>query len=222
MNRYGSKTVTISNIDYKYFDISELINIKKNDVSISDENWSSLSASKSTQYDWKKDSTYIKKPPFFDKFKLKVNATEDIFNARVLLMLTDSVTTDHISPAGEIPEDYPAGRYLKEKVTQLLGVKAVIAQSYERIRRSNLIGMGVLPLQFINNQSWKSLGLDGTEIFNITGIKEIKPRKQLRVKASKNGSTVEFKVSVRLDTGIETAYFKNGGILQYSLRSSNR
>ena len=274
-----------------------------------DENWNNLGTSESTLYDWNNESTYIRKPPFFNKFLAEISVPGNISKARVLLMLSDSVTTDHISPAGEIPEDYPAGRYLKEKGvskerfnsygsrrgnhevmmrgtfanvriknmlvspkeggftvkfpenkqeyifdaameyikqdiplivlagkeygtgssrdwaakgTQLLGVKAVIAQSYERIHRSNLIGMGVLPLQFINNQSWKSLGLDGTELFDIIGIADIEPRKHLQVKASKNWSTVEFEVFARLDTEIETAYFKNGGILQYALRSIDR
>ena len=272
-----------------------------------DDLWQNLEVTaKSTLYDWDENSTYIKKPPFFDNFTLETETPSDIRSARALLVLGDSITTDHISPAGEIPYEYPAGRYLidqgvpkkqfnsygsrrgnhevmmrgtfanvriknllvepkeggytvyfpenkqryvfdaatgyiksgiplivlagKEygtgssrdwaaKGTWLLGVKAVIAESYERIHRSNLVGMGVLPLQFMPSQSWKTLGLDGTELFDITGIAEIAPGKKLNVKASKGGSSVSFDVIARLDSEIEVAYFKNGGILRYVLRN---
>ncbi len=230
----------------------------------------------------------------------------DINNAGVLAMLGDSVTTDHISPAGAIPPDYPAGQYLiarnvpppefnsygsrrgnhevmmrgtfgniriknklvapqegsftikfpdkkemfiyeaaveyagesrplivlggKEygtgssrdwaaKGTFLLGVKAVIAESFERIHRSNLVGMGVLPLVFKADENLESLGLTGFETFYISGIKDMNPRKILQVKAVKaDGKTIEFETIARLDTGIDVDYFENGGILQYVLR----
>jgi len=272
-----------------------------------DHSWNNLKiSSKSILYDWDNNSTYIKKPPFFDDFTLEINAPSDIINARALLVLGDSVTTDHISPAGEIPEEYPAGRYLIEqgvakkqfnsygsrrgnhevmmrgtfanvriknllvepkeggytvyfpenkqryvfdaameyvknniplivlagkeygtgssrdwaaKGTALLGVKAIIAESYERIHRSNLIGMGILPLEFTDGDSYKSIGLDGSEIFDIAGIADIAPGKRLQVTASKSDSVLKFEVIARLDTDIEVAYFKNSGILQYVLRN---
>ena len=230
----------------------------------------------------------------------------DIENAGVLLILGDSLTTDHISPAGAIPADYPAGEYLitkkvapadfnsygsrrgnhevmmrgtfaniriknklvepkegsftlkfpdrqemyvydaamqymaqkkpqvvlggKEygtgssrdwaaKGTQLLGIKAIIAESYERIHRSNLVGMGALPLVFKNGDSWQTLGLDGSETYTIRGIESITPRKILKVRAGKpSGREIEFEVVARLDTDIDVEYFKHGGILPYVLR----
>ena len=253
--------------------------------------WQHLDISKSTTFAWDTRSTYIRKPPYFDNFAPGLERPSDLKNGRVLLMLEDTVTTDHISPAGAIPQDYPAGRYLihhgvdkesfnsygsrrgnhevmmrgtfgniriknklvspkegsftikfpggeemhvydaamsymdqgiplivmggKEygtgssrdwaaKGTGLLGIKAVIVQSLERIHRSNLVGMGVLPLLFEKNESWKSLGLKGAESFFITGIENMKPRKVLQVKAIKqDGSTIEFEAVARLDTGID-------------------
>ncbi|RXJ81574.1 aconitate hydratase AcnA [Arcobacter sp. F2176] len=270
-----------------------------------DENWKSLPITKSDTYKWIEKSSYIKKAPFFDNFTLNTTKKEDIQKAKILAMFGDTVTTDHISPAGIIPPEYPAGKYLQEegikveefnsygsrrgnhevmmrgtfanvrinnnlvypkeggfskympneeedyiyniamkykqeksasvilagkeygtgssrdwaaKGTSLLGVSAVIAQSYERIHRSNLVGMGVLPLQFIDT-SWKDLGLDGSETIDILEISEITPRTILQVKAYKtNGKVLEFQVLCRLDTQIEVEYYKNNGILEYVLR----
>jgi aconitate hydratase len=271
-----------------------------------DEFWQALEATESTTFAWDEQSTYIKKPPYFENFTLDQTRPSDIENARVLLLLGDSVTTDHISPAGAIPEDYPAGRYLmanhvlpqafnsygsrrgnheimirgtfgniriknklvaptegsftvkfpakkemfvhdaaleymaesrplivlggKEygtgssrdwaaKGTILLGIKAVIAQSFERIHRSNLVGMGVLPLVFKENENLESLGLTGSETFYISGIQDISPRKVLPVTAvAQDGKTMDFEVISRLDTDVDVEYFENGGILQYVLR----
>ncbi|MBU0699265.1 MAG: aconitate hydratase AcnA, partial [Proteobacteria bacterium] len=271
-----------------------------------DEFWQSLNVAESATFNWDEQSTYIKKPPYFENFTLEHVRPADIENAGVLLLLGDSVTTDHISPAGAIPQEYPAGRYLiandvvpvefnsygsrrgnhevmirgtfgniriknklvapregsftlkfpdkKEmfiydaaleylsesrplivfggreygtgssrdwaaKGTILLGVKAVIAESFERIHRSNLVGMGVLPLVFKENENLQTLGLTGSETFYITGIEDMKPRKVLGVKAvSKDGKTIDFEVIPRLDTDVDVEYFENGGILKYVLR----
>ncbi len=268
--------------------------------------WKNLSASENTTYDWDINSTYIKSPPYFDNFTTVPPPLTDIIGARTFLLLQDSVTTDHISPAGAIPKDYPAGQYLidqgvpqtqfnsygsrrgnhevmmrgtfgniriknsfvapkegaytvkypeekemfnydasqkylqeqtplivlagKEygtgssrdwaaKGTILLGIKAVIAQSYERIHRNNLVGMGVLPLIFQEGENSASLGLDGTETFSICGIADMVPRKKLQVTAEKqDGSTVNFEVISRLDTKVDVIYFSHGGILPYVLR----
>jgi aconitate hydratase len=271
-----------------------------------DKFWQNLSVTDSTTYNWDEQSTYIKKPPYFDNFDLKSDIPADVKDSKVLLLLDDSVTTDHISPAGAIPQDYPSGQYLIEKGvepkdfnsygsrrgnhevmmrgtfgniriknklvepkegsftvkypdgkemfiydaameykeentslvvlagkeygagssrdwaakgTDLLGIKAVIAESYERIHRSNLVGMGVLPLTFMENDSLQSLGLKGSEMFYIKGIEDITPRKVLQVKAKKaDGSEIDFEVIARLDTDIDVDYFENGGILSYVLR----
>jgi len=268
--------------------------------------WHSLNIAKSETFEWDPKSTYIKKPPFFENFSLDVVNTEDIDDAGTLLLLGDSVTTDHISPAGAIPAEYPSGKYLisenvvpeafnsygsrrgnhevmmrgtfgniriknklvspkegsftlkfpdKEEMfiydaameyiqeskslvvlggkeygtgssrdwaakgTALLGVKAVIARSFERIHRSNLVGMGVLPLVFKENENLETLGLTGSETFFIHGISDIHPRKELSVKAVKaDGKEISFEVIARLDTEIDVDYFVNGGILQYVLR----
>jgi len=262
-------------------------------------------------YDWHEDSTYVRNPPFFEGMGLDVPEASDVDGARVLALLGDSVTTDHISPAGAIPKDEPAGRYLQErgvkpwefntfgsrrgnhevmmrgtfgnvrirnlllegkeggytryfpenevmpiydasmkyqasgtplvvlagseygagssrdwaaKGTALLGVKAVIASSYERIHRSNLVGMGVLPLQFPDGQDAKALGLDGTETYDITGVQDgLKPNGQVTVKAHKeSGDTVEFQADVRLDSDVDLEYYLNGGILHTVLRKMGR
>jgi aconitate hydratase len=258
-------------------------------------------------FEWDPNSTYIRKPPYFDNFTLDVVPPDDIKGAYVLVLAGDSVTTDHISPAGSIHPESPAGKYLIErgvkpsdfnsygsrrgnhevmvrgtfanvrfrnylfeeevrgwwtiyiptgekmsiydaamrykengipliilagkeygsgssrdwaaKGTALLGVKAVIAESFERIHRSNLVGMGVLPLQFKDGQNVKSLKLTGFERYDILGIRDIYPRKTLKVIAHKdNGERVEFEVIARLDTPVEVEYFKHGGILPYVLR----
>jgi aconitate hydratase len=271
-----------------------------------DEFWQKLNVVESTTFKWDERSTYIKKPPYFDGFSLQTTQPENVNDARALMLLGDSVTTDHISPAGAIPKAYPAGKYLiaKEVVpqdfnsygsrrgnhdvmmrgtfgniriknrmvgdkegsytikqpegsemfvydaaveyqaqktplvilggkeygtgssrdwaakgTSLLGIKAVIARSYERIHRSNLVGMGALPLVFTEGESWESLGLDGSESFFISGIENMTPRKVLQVKAVKNdGREVNFEAVARLDTDIDVEYFENGGILPYVLR----
>ncbi len=271
-----------------------------------DEFWENLPDVQSLTYAWDKQSTYIKNPPYFDDFDISPGAASNIAGARVLAVLGDAVTTDHISPAGAIAEAYPAGQYLaakgltpsqfnsygarrgnhevmmrgtfgniriknqlvapkegsytrympddderfiydaamayadtrtplvvlagKEygagssrdwaaKGSRLLGVRAVIAQSFERIHRSNLVGMGVLPLVFEPGENAQSLGLDGHETIDIDGISDIAPRKKLTVKAGKaNGDTVTFTVTARLDTDIEVDYYTHGGILPFVLR----
>ena len=268
--------------------------------------WQDLPVAEGTTFKWEDQSTYIRKPPYFEDFTLDSPQPADIENAGVLLILGDSLTTDHISPAGAIPADYPAGKYLiaknvapadfnsygsrrgnhevmmrgtfgniriknklvepkegsftlkfpdrqemfvydaamqymaeekslvvlggKEygtgssrdwaaKGTQLLGIKAIIAESYERIHRSNLVGMGVLPLVFKDSANCQELGLDGMETYTITAIDDIRPRKILQVKAVKpDGREIDFEVIARLDTDIDVEYFKHGGILPYVLR----
>ena len=284
----------------------EFFKTEYNKIFDGDEYWGKLHIAESTTFDWVEASTYIKKPPYFDGFNLDLSKPGSFTDARNLLLLGDTVTTDHISPAGAIPEKYPAGQYLinkgvapqdfnsygsrrgnhevmmrgtfgniriknklvgqkegsytikfpdgkemfiydvcmqykseskplvvlggKEygtgssrdwaaKGTSLLGIKAVIAESYERIHRSNLVGMGALPLVFKDGDSWGSLGLDGTEIFSISGIEDMKPRKVLQAKAVKDdGREIEFDVIARLDTDVDVEYFENGGILPYVLR----
>lgn len=271
-----------------------------------EEQWQNLEAPEGTNYEWSDDSTYIKEAPFFKDISTDPKAPKDIRNARVLLKLGDSVTTDHISPAGSFSIDSPAGQYLSEngvprhmfnsygsrrgnhevmmrgtfanvriknqlspkeggftnylpndiimsvyeaaeeykkndiplivlagkeygsgssrdwaaKGTTLLGVKAVIADSYERIHRSNLVGMGVLPLEFLPGENADTIGLDGTETFSITGIEEgLSPSKKLKATAVKSdGTVVNFEVIARLDSDIEVAYYLNEGILHYVLR----
>ncbi len=281
---------------------------KKNYDSIfkGDEHWSALKTSKSEIYNWNSNSTYIKEAPFFENISDIPDKTSDIISSRVLLKLGDSVTTDHISPAGAIAEDSPAGKYLKAngvekkefnsygsrrgnhevmvrgtfanvrlrnqlvekegswtvyhptgeqmpiydaamkyqenktpliilagkeygsgssrdwaaKGVSLLGVKAIIAESFERIHRSNLVGMGVLPLQFIGDDSVTNLNLSGNEIFDVTGLDDLHPNKKIKVVVKSEKDIVkEFYAAARLDSQIEVEYFKNGGILQYVLRS---
>jgi aconitate hydratase len=281
------------------------------DVFAGDERWKSLPTPEGDTFAWDGESTYVRKPPYFDGMSMDTTPVADIDGARVLAKLGDSVTTDHISPAGAIKNDSPAGRYLADhgierkdfnsygsrrgnhevmirgtfanirlknllldgveggftrdftnggeqstiydaaqryaeagtplvilsgkeygsgssrdwaaKGTSLLGVKAVIAESYERIHRSNLIGMGVIPLQYPAGQNADSLGLDGTETFSITGItalNEGSTPKTVKVVATKeSGEAVEFDAVVRIDTPGEADYYRNGGILQYVLRS---
>lgn len=268
--------------------------------------WQELEVNLDQNYQWDNTSTYIKESPFFENLQAVPNPIQDIQNARVLLYLGDSVTTDHISPAGSFKEETAAGQYLsahqvskedfnsygsrrgnhevmmrgtfanvriKNKITDreggfsryfpsnevktvyetameyrknntalivlagkeygsgssrdwaakgtfLLGVRAVIAESFERIHRSNLVGMGVAPLVFINDENAEKLGLDGTEVYSITGLaNDLTPHKLLSVKAvHDNGKTTTFQVKARLDSAIEIEYFKNDGILQYVLR----
>lgn len=280
-----------------------------------DERWQKLNVPSGDLFSWDENSTYVRRQTFFDGMTSQPAPVEDIRNARVLAFLGDSVTTDHISPAGAFKASSPAGKYLSErgiepkdfnsygsrrgnhevmvrgtfgnirlrnrifdsvglevqpggftydflkkqpstifeagenyrannvplvvlagkeygtgssrdwaaKGTVMLGVKAVIAQSFERIHRSNLIGMGVLPLQFPEEQSAQSLGLDGTEIFDISGLNLLNDGnvpETLKVKATKDdGTSVEFNAVVRIDTPGEAEYYRNGGILQYVLRN---
>lgn len=270
------------------------------------EEWKKLEAPRGAVYKWEEKSTYIRKPPYFEEFKLTPEKPRDIKNARVLVLLGDRVSTDHISPAGPIQKDSPAGKYLLEhgvpihefntygsrrgnhevmmrgtfaniklknyltpnkeggwtkyiptgevmsvyeaamrykkenipviiiagkqygvgssrdwaaKGPALLGVKAVIAESFERIHRSNLIGMGILPLEFKKGENWRSLGLTGEEEFDIIGISEgLYPRKELKVIARKKDKTIEFKVIASLNTWAEVKYYEHGGILPFILR----
>ena len=282
-----------------------------------DERWQSLPTPTGDTFEWNAQSTYVRKPPYFEGMTLEPSAVSDISGARVLALLGDSVTTDHISPAGSIKADSPAGRYLSDhgidrldfnsygsrrgnhevmirgtfanirlknlllngveggftrdfttesgdqafiydaaesyrkagvplvilagkeygsgssrdwaaKGTNLLGVRAVIAESFERIHRSNLIGMGVVPLQFPAGQSASSLGLDGTEVFSVEGITTLNDGvtpSTLRVVAmpsehsAPGREAVSFDAVVRIDTPAEADYYRNGGILQYVLRS---
>ncbi|SDY02994.1 aconitase [Modestobacter sp. DSM 44400] len=275
------------------------------DVFAGTEQWQSLPTPEGDTFAWDPESTYVRKPPYFDGMPAEPAPVQDITGARTLAVLGDSVTTDHISPAGSIKADSPAGKYLQEhgigrrdfnsygsrrgnhevmirgtfanirlrnqlvpgteggvtknhltggttsiydasvayaeagvplvvlagkeygsgssrdwaaKGTALLGVEAVIAESYERIHRSNLIGMGVLPLQFPDGESAQSLGLTGDEEFSITGVTALNdgtiPR-TVKVRAGK----VEFDARVRIDTPSEANYYRNGGIMQYVLRS---
>jgi len=282
-----------------------------------DERWKTLPTPTGDVFEWDADSTYVRKPPYFDGMTMELTPVTDIAGARVLATLGDSVTTDHISPAGNIKADSPAGQYLdahgvtrkdynsygsrrgnhevmirgtfanirlrnqlldgveggytrdftqdggpqsfiydasqnyqaqgtplvifggKEygsgssrdwaaKGTSLLGVKAVITESFERIHRSNLIGMGVVPLQFPAGATWASLGLDGTEVVSISGLEQLNEGvtpKTVHVTAAPSEfsepgkATIEFDAVVRIDTPGEADYYRNGGILQYVLRS---
>ncbi|MEM1261585.1 MAG: aconitate hydratase AcnA [Pseudomonadota bacterium] len=270
-----------------------------------DANWQSIEVPEGSIFAWDEQSTYVKNPPYFDGMQREPTPVADIAGARVLALLGDSVTTDHISPAGSIAPDSPAANYLRDqgvadkdfnsygsrrgnhevmmrgtfanirlrnqlapgteggwtrhqpsgeqmtifdaanryrdedvplvviagkeygtgssrdwaaKGTLLLGVKAVLAESYERIHRSNLIGMGVLPLQFRDGESAASLHLDGSETFSVTGL-DNGNAKLVTVTATKSdGAAIEFPARVRIDTPKEADYFRNGGILQYVLR----
>ena len=278
------------------------------EVFAGDEQWQAIEVPQAATYVWQKDSTYIQHPPFFDNIAGPLPVIKDVKGANVLALLGDSVTTDHISPAGNIKTDSPAGRYLREqgveprdfnsygsrrgnhevmmrgtfanirirnemlggeeggntlyiptgekmpiydasmkyqasgtplvvvagqeygtgssrdwaaKGTNLLGVKAVIAESFERIHRSNLVGMGVLPLQFQEGQSWQTLGLRGDEQITIRGLADgLKPRETMTVDVTRaDGSKTTFNVLCRIDTLDEIDYYKNGGVLHYVLRN---
>jgi aconitate hydratase len=286
---------------------SDMFRKEYGDVFTGDAQWRNLHIPEGDLYAWDPKSTYIKLPPYFDSMPLNPSPLTDIRGARALAVLGDSVTTDHISPAGSIPADSPAGKYLiargvqpvnfnsygarrgndevmtrgtfanirlrnqlapgteggwtrhqpsdeqmtiydaamryksegvplvvlvgKEygsgssrdwaaKGTALLGIRAVIAESYERIHRSNLIGMGVLPLEFNHGDSAKSLCLTGTEVFDIEGLaRDFAPRKQIHVRARRaDGMDIAFKTVARIDTPVEVTYYQHGGILHYVLR----
>ncbi len=277
------------------------------DVFKGDARWNSMDSTDSELYGWDGASTYIKNPPYFDGMTMEVGAIEDIHGARVLGLFGDSITTDHISPAGSIKKDSPAGLYLQSrgvqpadfnsygsrrgnddvmvrgtfanirirnrffggeeggntlyfgstppekmpiydaamkyradgtplvviagkeygtgssrdwaaKGTNLLGVKAVIAESFERIHRSNLVGMGVLPLQFVDGRNAESLGLDGTETYAITGLEDGASKRATVTATAADGSRKDFEVAVMLLTPKEVEYFRNGGLLHYVLR----
>ena len=274
----------------------------------SNETWNQIQVGSGALYEWTPESTYIQEPPFLAGLTQDVNPVEPIAGARCLALLGDSVTTDHISPAGAIAQDGPAGKFLKEngieprdfnsfgsrrgndrvmvrgtfanirirnqlapgteggvtthvpsgeqmsiydasmkyqadgvplvvlagaeygtgssrdwaaKGTMMLGVKAVIAASYERIHRSNLVGMGILPLEFTDGKTWKALGLDGSETFDISGLgDDLQPRSTIQVHATKSdGTKISFDAAVRIDTPVEMDYYRNGGILQTVLRN---
>jgi len=288
---------------------SEMFSKSYAEVFAGDERWRGLTVPKGQTYAWEKDSTYIRQAPYFDEMSVKPAPVQEIKKARVLAVLGDSVTTDHISPAGSIKKDGPAGKYLQEhgvkpadfnsygsrrgnhevmvrgtfanvrlrnklvateggftrhlptntemsifdasekyraagiplvvlagkeygsgssrdwaaKGPALLGVRAVIAESYERIHRSNLVGMGVLPLQFPAGQNAESLRLTGEEVFEITGIRDVVDHfaagSTVKVRATAKGQLdIEFNAPVRIDTPQEALYYANGGILQYVLR----
>ncbi len=282
-----------------------------------DERWNSLEVAQGQRFAWDPESTYVRLPPYFQGMPAEPEEVRDVKDARVLALLGDSVTTDHISPAGSIKRDGPAGAYLQEKGvaprdfnsygarrgnhevmmrgtfanirlrnligggerlpeggytrylgdgsneqmsiydaamryieqstelvvlagreygsgssrdwaakgTKLLGARAVIAQSFERIHRSNLVGMGVLPLQFADGQSIQSLGLTGVEVFSISGLAEAmagggSPPREVHVSATRDGGEkIEFDARVRIDTPREAEYYRHGGILQYVLRA---
>ena len=276
------------------------------DVFKGDARWQSIKVTKSETYSWDAKSTYVQNPPYFRGMSKTPPGIKPIKAARVLAVLSDSITTDHISPAGDIKQDSPAGKYLTEhgvkkqdfnsygsrrgnheimmrgtfantriknamtpgveggvskylngtagpvepiydvamkyqasgiplvvlagkeygtgssrdwaaKGTMLLGVKAVISESFERIHRANLVGMGVLPLNFVDGQSAASLGLDGTEVFDFDGIQE--GATELTVNAKKaDGKATTFKVRVRINTPKEWEYYAHGGVLQFMLR----
>ncbi len=291
---------------------ADMFTSRYRDVFAGDARWQNLETPTGATFDWDPESTYVRRPPYFENMPAQPVPVTDVTGARVLAKLGDSVTTDHISPAGSIREDSPAGKYLKEngvakadfnsygsrrgnhevmirgtfanirlrnqllddveggftrdftvdgapqstiydasvaagkkkvpliilagkeygsgssrdwaaKGTALLGVRVVIAESYERIHRSNLIGMGVLPLQFPIGQTAESLGLTGTETFDVAGITELNdgktPTSVTVTATATDGTTQTFQAPVRIDTPGEADYFRHGGILQYVLRS---
>jgi len=285
----------------------EMFQSKYGDLNSANPEWNAVQSSEGSIYEWDNDSTYIQSPPFFEGFGMEPGTITDLLDLRPLAIAGDSITTDHISPAGAIKEDGPAGRYLNEngvekrdfnsfgsrrgndrvmtrgtfanvrfknkmadgkeggytklmpegtpmdifdacaeykkrgtgliiitgedygmgssrdwaaKGTALLGVKAVVAKSFERIHRSNLIGMGVLPLQFKEGVSDESLGLTGEEVFSLTGLSDnLKPGQTVPMTITKvDGSVISVDLTVRIDTDIEVEYYRHGGILQYVLR----
>ena len=289
----------------------EMFRTRYGDVFKGDDKWQKIEVEGGMTYGWPSSSTYVQNPPYFRGMTMQPDAVEDIVDARVLGLFLDSITTDHISPAGAIKRDGPAGDYLTEhqvrpnefnsygarrgnhevmmrgtfaniriknqmvpgveggftvhypsgkqmdiysaamqykkdgvplvvfagkeygtgssrdwaaKGTNLLGVRAVVVQSFERIHRSNLIGMGVLPLQFADGESWQDLGLTGEETVSISGLDgKLKPRQKFTAEIKgKNGKTSTVTLMSRIDTEDELDYFRNGGILHYVLRNLAR
>jgi aconitate hydratase len=294
---------------------AEMFKEKYSDVFSGSDMWQNISVKEGDLFEWSEESTYIHHPPYFQTLTLDVPTIQPIKNARVLGLFGDSITTDHISPAGNIAADSPAGRFLQERGVQpkdfnqygtrrgndlvmargtfanirlknimvapkegnwtkffdggrqttddgqvmsifdaamkykeagiptivlagkeygtgssrdwaakgplLQGVRAVIAESFERIHRSNLVGMGILPLRFAEGQNAESLGLDGSEVYDIEGLNDsIQPKAELTVKAKKaDGKVIEFKVTALLNTDVEVNYYRNGGILHTVLRN---
>jgi len=282
----------------------EMFKARYADVYKGDKHWQAIDVTGSETYSWRAGSTYVANPPYFDGMTMTPAPVQDIVGAKPLLILGDSITTDHISPAGSIKADSPAGQWLLEhqvakadfnsygarrghhevmmrgtfanirirnemvpgveggmsrfgdevgavydvamkhkaagtptvviagkeygtgssrdwaaKGTNLLGVRAVIVESFERIHRSNLVGMGVLPLQFKDGETRETLGLTGDDSFTITGVGQLQPRQDVTVEVTrKDGSTFSFTARCRIDTANEVEYFMNGGILQYVLR----
>jgi len=210
------------------------------------ETWNKVPVSKSELYAWNDDSTYIQNPPFFEGMGDQAPGFTSIKGAKCLVYVGDSVTTDHISPAGSIAEEIPAGQYLVSKGvpksqfnsflagkdygmgssrdwaakgTILLGCRAVIADSFERIHRSNLVFMGILPLQFMPGHNADTVGLSGFETFDIKLPTDVKPGQEITVTATKpDGVEIPFRARVRIDTPVELEYYRNGGILQTVIR----
>ena len=284
----------------------EMFQGRYSDVFKGDRNWQAIVIEGGQTYGWNSSSTYVQNPPYFEGMTMEPKPVTNVDKAKVLALFLDSITTDHISPAGSFKASTPAGKYLEErqvaprdfnsygarrgnhevmmrgtfaniriknqmlpgveggytkgpdgsqmaiydaamayqaqgtplvifagkeygtgssrdwaaKGTNLLGVRAVIAQSFERIHRSNLVGMGVLPLQFKDGESWQSLGLDGSETVDIDGVTEITPRAKVNVRITRaNGEVLNVETLCRIDTANELDYYKHGGILHYVLRS---
>ncbi|RTL62728.1 MAG: aconitate hydratase AcnA [Hyphomicrobiales bacterium] len=285
----------------------EMFDQRYGEVFKGDTRWQAMGKSKPTlTYKWNSGSTYVQNPPYFEGLTIKPAPVTDIISARVLGLFQDSITTDHISPAGSIKKDGPAGVYLIEhqvrpadfnsygarrgnhnvmmrgtfanvriknmmlggkeggntihqpsgdalsiydaamryksenvplvvfagkeygtgssrdwaaKGTRLLGIRAVVAQSFERIHRSNLVGMGILPLVFENGQSWQTLGLDGTEVVTIKGLETLKPRQKVIVNIASGAKSQDIEVLCRIDTEEEMSYYRHGGILPFVLRN---
>ncbi|HET6823173.1 MAG TPA: aconitate hydratase, partial [Anaerolineales bacterium] len=286
----------------------EMFTEKYSDVLSGSEIWQAIEIKEGDLFDWREDSTYIHHPPYFQSLTLDVPAIEDIRGARVLGVFGDSITTDHISPAGNIATNSPAGIFLQERGVQpkdfnqygtrrgndlvmargtfatirlknfmvapkegnwtkhqpsgeempifdaamkykaegiptvvlagkeygtgssrdwaakgpmLQGVKAVIAESFERIHRSNLVGMGILPLKFVEGQNVEALGLTGEEVIDIEGLSDTMiPKAVVRVRATKpDGAVLEFNVIALMNTDVEVNYYRNGGILHTVLRN---
>ncbi len=285
---------------------AEMFRSRYSDVFKGDENWQAIAVDGGETYRWNSSSTYVQNPPYFEGMSMEPKPITNVEKAKVLALFLDSITTDHISPAGSFKATTPAGKYLEAhqvaprdfnsygarrgnhevmmrgtfaniriknqmldgveggytkgpdgsqmpiydaamayqaagvplvifagkeygtgssrdwaaKGTNLLGVRAVIAQSFERIHRSNLVGMGVIPLQFKDGESWQSLELDGTESIDIDGVTAITPRAMVTVRITRaDGSVLNVETLCRIDTANELDYYKNGGILQYVLRS---